>query len=306
MSISGRIQARGQDEGRSVLAPRQRSRLDTRLLWRSDDIELLLTNWSPALHPMCSADQSRTAVIELMLSGSFRKRSAMGSSLGDPNTVVFFNPGEQFEIAHGSRQPNVGLTIRIRAATALRWIPRGARQKLSFPRTEAPIAPAVQMMACHLLHRLRTRPHESMQVEEAVSCLLLYAIPALRRDLPRDSTSANQQPVAIAREYLNHAFRGDVRLDHVASAAGCSPWHLSRVFSQRMGLRMHAYLTRLRLRSALHMLVDGERDLTRLALAVGFSSHSHFSAAFRHEFGLPPSRFRQGLHAAVQRQSSRS
>jgi AraC-like DNA-binding protein len=32
-------------------------------------------------------------------------------------------------------------------------------------------------------------------------------------------------------------------------------------------------------------------DLTALALDLGFSSHSHFSAVFRRTFGLTPSRF---------------
>jgi AraC family transcriptional regulator len=34
-------------------------------------------------------------------------------------------------------------------------------------------------------------------------------------------------------------------------------------------------------------------DLSALALEVGFSSHSHFSAAFRQVYGESPSAFRQ-------------
>jgi AraC-like DNA-binding protein len=34
-------------------------------------------------------------------------------------------------------------------------------------------------------------------------------------------------------------------------------------------------------------------DLTDLALRLGFSSHSHFTAAFRKSFGCTPSHFRQ-------------
>ena len=35
-------------------------------------------------------------------------------------------------------------------------------------------------------------------------------------------------------------------------------------------------------------------DLTELAMDLGFSSHSHFSARFRRAFGLTPSEFRRG------------
>jgi AraC family transcriptional regulator len=49
---------------------------------------------------------------------------------------------------------------------------------------------------------------------------------------------------------------------------------------------------RLRLQDAALALGEGAEDLTRLALDLGFSSHSHFAQAFRAYFGTTPSRFR--------------
>ena len=40
---------------------------------------------------------------------------------------------------------------------------------------------------------------------------------------------------------------------------------------------------------------EGTEDLTSLALDLGFSSHSHFSTAFRRQFGRPPSAMRRAL-----------
>ena len=40
---------------------------------------------------------------------------------------------------------------------------------------------------------------------------------------------------------------------------------------------------------------SGERDLSRLALDLGYSSHSHFTAAFRRSFDVPPSAARKLL-----------
>jgi AraC-like DNA-binding protein len=71
-----------------------------------------------------------------------------------------------------------------------------------------------------------------------------------------------------------------------------SPFHLARVFHERAGVPVHRYLTRLRLRAALDRLMGGADDLTALALDLGFSSHSHFTDAFRTEFGRPPSAVR--------------
>ena len=68
---------------------------------------------------------------------------------------------------------------------------------------------------------------------------------------------------------------------------------LTQLFHAVEGVPLHAYLTGLRLARALAELPHTD-DLTELALELGFSSHSHFSARFRRAFGLTPSEFRRG------------
>ena len=59
------------------------------------------------------------------------------------------------------------------------------------------------------------------------------------------------------------------------------------------GIPLHRYLTQLRLARALVELPHAA-DLTALALDLGFSSHSHFTARFRALFGLTPTDVRRG------------
>jgi AraC family transcriptional regulator len=93
-------------------------------------------------------------------------------------------------------------------------------------------------------------------------------------------------------------------------------FHLARVFKARTGFSLHAYRTQLRLRAALERVAPrhgagpalrlrsgqaprrgsghGGRDvdLIDIALDLGFSSHSHFTEAFRRNFGTTPSAVR--------------
>ncbi len=55
---------------------------------------------------------------------------------------------------------------------------------------------------------------------------------------------------------------------------------------------MYRYQLRLRLARALDLLRDYE-DLAALGMDLGFSSHSHFTAAFQKMYGRTPSEFRQ-------------
>ncbi|NIP90808.1 MAG: AraC family transcriptional regulator, partial [Gammaproteobacteria bacterium] len=60
------------------------------------------------------------------------------------------------------------------------------------------------------------------------------------------------------------------------------------------------YQMRLRLARSLVRLESCE-ELTDLALDLGFSSHSHFTAAFRAAFGVPPSVYRKQVRNGRER-----
>ncbi|HVT45623.1 MAG TPA: AraC family transcriptional regulator [Thermoanaerobaculia bacterium] len=105
-------------------------------------------------------------------------------------------------------------------------------------------------------------------------------------------TQRQRVTVLRAREILAARFTENLPLSEIAAAAGSSPYHLCRIFRRMTGETLHRYQTGLRLREALVRLGDGQRDLTALALDLGFFDHSHFAGAFRRAFGRPPSRFR--------------
>ena len=75
-----------------------------------------------------------------------------------------------------------------------------------------------------------------------------------------------------------------------------SPWHLARTFRELTGMSLHRYQLRARMAAALDEVLDSRRDLTTIGIALGFSSHSHFTACFRRNFGVTPSELRRRAH----------
>jgi AraC-like DNA-binding protein len=94
-----------------------------------------------------------------------------------------------------------------------------------------------------------------------------------------------------AKAYLAAHLAAPVRLADVARAAGTSPAYLTTVFRRSEGRPLHQYLVQLRLARALVELPHAP-DLTTLACELGFSTHSHFTSAFRRAFGCTPSQYR--------------
>jgi AraC-like DNA-binding protein len=69
---------------------------------------------------------------------------------------------------------------------------------------------------------------------------------------------------------------------------GCSPFHLSRTFSQELGVTIPQYLRQLRMERAGELLLTGKFNVTETAMEVGYSSLSHFSQAFCQTMGCCP------------------
>jgi AraC-like DNA-binding protein len=90
-------------------------------------------------------------------------------------------------------------------------------------------------------------------------------------------------------------------LSSLARELAVSPAYLSDAFCRAEGIPLVRYQLRLRLVRALAELPHAD-DLTALAFELGFSSHSHFTTAFRTTLGMTPSQYRRQVRtAAIQR-----
>lgn len=98
--------------------------------------------------------------------------------------------------------------------------------------------------------------------------------------------------IALVTGYIDAHLDLNIRTDTLAAIAQLSPFHFSRAFKQSFGLAPHEYLLRRRIERATRLLRDTKLPLSEIALAVGFSDHSHFSRLFRRETGVPPSAIR--------------
>jgi AraC family transcriptional regulator len=88
---------------------------------------------------------------------------------------------------------------------------------------------------------------------------------------------------ALARDIENPP-----SLSQLGREVGCSPFYLSRIFSEYTAMTISRYLRNLRLERAAELLCSGRLNVTEAAMAVGYSSLSHFSKAFAEMFGVCP------------------
>ncbi len=81
----------------------------------------------------------------------------------------------------------------------------------------------------------------------------------------------------------------------IATAVGLTERTLARRFQEEVGMPWRDCLRRLRMIRAVEALSDPTRQVTQIAMDVGYSSSSAFNSAFLDFVGQTPSAFRAGL-----------
>jgi transcriptional regulator GlxA family with amidase domain len=167
------------------------------------------------------------------------------------------------------------------------------------------VDPSVLWRYQHLRSGLRSGRTTLLEVEESALAILgalvcaAYRPRRAARQASRQATIRRRRELVIAIQLTLASHPGaEQSLAGLARSVGCSPFHLTRVFREEVGIPVHRYLLRLRLAAAVERLANGERNLSALACDLGFSSHSHLTNVFRRTFGATPSGFRCPTHRA--------
>lgn len=90
------------------------------------------------------------------------------------------------------------------------------------------------------------------------------------------------------RDYIDGHLAEPIEVSDLASLAGRSPYHFTRIFARSIGMTPYRYVVHLRLQAAIDRIQRG-MSLAEVAAETGFSDQSHLSRWIRRVFGVSPS-----------------
>ena len=145
------------------------------------------------------------------------------------------------------------------------------------------------------------------KVLELASLLLFAPVAAPKEELFCDRQKRmNRERIEQVCSILARDLENPPTLEMLAAEVGCGAFHLSRTFSQHVGQTVPQYLRQLRLERAAQLLKEGRCNVTEAAMAVGYSSLSHFSKAFWEAYGCCPGLYgNPKLRAVAQKANKR-
>ena len=235
--------------------------------------------------------------------GLFVRHRGDDICVAEAGQILLGNAGDDCRVTHPVPGGDSSLVVVVDESLLRELAPKellhdGAA--LSFRQDRLRIDARAQAMVAMLRHSLREKIAEVLEAESLALTLVLRAL-GPRTSHAAGATRARQ----ILADRTKLVLAGDLSrrwtLAEIAADVGVSPVYLTQVFQQVEGLPLYRYQLRLRLARALDLIGEYD-DLSQLALDLGFSSHSHFSAAFQQAYGRSPSEFRE---AVIRRRTNR-
>ncbi len=226
--------------------------------------------------------------------GIYMRHVGSDQAVADANHVLFFNAGESYQVSHPIAGGDASLSLALSEPVLHELAPKSflnAGGKLGFRRQHQRIDPRAQALVALLRHSLANRSIEPLEAEGLVLTLVCRSLGPRTSHEP-GATHARRRLADRVKVLLASDLSRRWTLADIAAEIRGSPVYLTQVFQQTEGIPLYRYHLRLRLARALDLIAKFD-DLSALAAELGFSSHSHFAAAFRRTYGRSPTAFKQ-------------
>jgi len=222
--------------------------------------------------------------------------------VSDPTRAMLYNRGQEYRRApispDGDRCDWFAFQREDVAEAVAAARPKALSEERPLPVAQGPVDADLYLRQRRLFEEASSPAPDVLRVEEeamlvlhgTVRAALRFAGAAQDRRLDR----SRRERVAAVQGAIAKRFGERLTLAALSRVAGCSSFHLARIFRAQTGTTIHAHLMQVRLRAAMERLEE-RTDLAALSFDLGFSSHSHFTSAFRQAFGATPSALRNLL-----------
>jgi AraC family transcriptional regulator len=157
------------------------------------------------------------------------------------------------------------------------------------------LAPLPQLMIAGELAQRAASGNCDLALDEAGVLLAARYVDVVagdRRKPVRANAQARRRAIDAAK-WIEENSRHSIDFEQAAQQVQLSSFHFLRLFGEVIGATPHQYLVRSRLRHAARLLADEERQVTDVALDVGFNDLSNFVRTFHRAAGVSPRDFRR-------------
>ncbi|MGD1842353.1 MAG: helix-turn-helix transcriptional regulator [Thermonemataceae bacterium] len=158
-----------------------------------------------------------------------------------------------------------------------------------------PITPAMHLLIQEIIHCDRVGVFKKIFLESKVIELLLLQLEQIQHyekaSVPK-LKKVDIEKMHAAKEIILHNLRTPTSLKELAKDVGTNEFTLKKGFKALFGNTVFGFWNEVRMKEAKYLLLEGEKSVAEVASLVGYKNPQHFTAAFKRQFGVVPSKLR--------------
>jgi AraC family transcriptional regulator len=108
-----------------------------------------------------------------------------------------------------------------------------------------------------------------------------------------------KEHIAKAVEYIEENLTNEIDLAACAKACGYSKYYFLRAFKEVAGITPIDYIRKRRLSEIAKRICEGDEYISEIAFAYGFNSKENFTRAFKDEYHILPTEYKQVQNSLI-------
>jgi AraC family transcriptional regulator len=233
--------------------------------------------------------------IALVTDGNFQYRTAQGSALMTPGSLLLGNQGACFECGHQHSQGDRCLAFHFSPEmfeSIVGAVPGAKRLALAAPRLPPVPSVLAVVAAAQALRDGSGAPEEFRELALRLAGAVCAALQERGSRSRRSPTARDERRVAAALHRIEAQRGARLSMDELAAESAVSPFHFLRIFEQVVGVTPGQYMLRTRLHRAAVRLRRSQDSIAAIAVECGFGDLSTFNRQFRRATAMTPRAYR--------------
>ncbi|SFA72975.1 two-component system, response regulator YesN [Cohnella sp. OV330] len=139
------------------------------------------------------------------------------------------------------------------------------------------------------LFSVQARDYRQLRAETA----LLLA--RMRQAFETHQEQVKPDAIQQIKQYVYEHSHEDISLEAIGKRVGLSPFYISKLFKEQLGVNYIDFLTECRIDKAKKLMGDPERSLKEITFEVGYHDPNYFSKVFKKMCDVSPTEYRKTL-----------
>lgn len=109
----------------------------------------------------------------------------------------------------------------------------------------------------------------------------------------KDNIQSYNNTIQNLLKYIESHYSENIRLESISKELGYSKFHISRLFTKKIGYQFNEYVNRLRINKAQRLLIETDMSILNISMECGFESYRNFNRVFKEFTGFTPTSFKK-------------